>query len=301
MNAFDFIFKGAEKCISYDEAGNVYVDWNVAMSDAISDFIDRFTIPLGMGMFLVKEGVRDMFRQYEVIGDGIKYSDNVRRPYYRMRGKPVTPEQAFDIIRRTDSFMGDIYDIYEHDDFVRSLNFVNLLFNKNYHPCGAGWIHTDGTVGVNSTTDKYPTVREFIYEWLYKLIAFPYLDLAIAVTCWDEIPPAVHDYGYDEPFRRDRMWEWPGYDADFYKAVVIGIHVHDKTVEILNAKDTVRLYKEYAALYGKNWEIFPFDYYEKNNIEQADLGYLKRCIESYGFDADAVLSKTPESFWKRRS
>lgn len=33
---------------------------------------------------------------------GMEFS--VRQPYFRMRGRPVTEEQAFDIIRRTDHF-----------------------------------------------------------------------------------------------------------------------------------------------------------------------------------------------------
>ena len=36
------------------------------------------------------------------------FDSDVRRPHYRMRGKPVTPEQAFEIICRTDSFFWEV-------------------------------------------------------------------------------------------------------------------------------------------------------------------------------------------------
>ena len=32
-----------------------------------------------------------------------EYDSIARRPYYRLRGKPVSKEQAFEVIRRTDS------------------------------------------------------------------------------------------------------------------------------------------------------------------------------------------------------
>ena len=48
----------------------------------------------------------EQFQNIQVITDpevaGIDF--NVKRPYFRMRGRPVTEEQAFDIIRRTDTF-----------------------------------------------------------------------------------------------------------------------------------------------------------------------------------------------------
>lgn len=301
MNALEYIFKGAEKCIVYyDEAGNMYVEHAAALPNAVLNFIDYFTIPLGYDMGLVEAGVCDMLRQYEVIGDDTEYS-NTRRPYYRMRGRPVTQEQAFDIIRRTDHFVGGISEICKHDDFVGCLNFDNWILQKNHYPRGHGWIHTDGTVGANAITQTFPSVDEFIMEWLYKLIKFPYLDLVIAVTWWNEVSPATYDYDWIDPFRRGRLWERPEYDADFYEAVVLGIHVHDKTVEILSAVEAVKVYRKYADLYGKNWEMYVSEYYEKNGIEQADLGYLKRCIEAYGLDADAVLGKVPEYTWKGKT
>ena len=73
-------------------------------------------------------------------------------------------------------------------EFVRCINFDNWLIMKNHYPKGYGWIHADGTVGANAITQKWPTLKEFVEEWFYKLKAFPYLDLVIGITNWDETP-----------------------------------------------------------------------------------------------------------------
>lgn len=146
----------------------------------------------------------------------------MRRPYYRMRGKPVTEDQAFDIIRRTDNFFQDIDEIERYRDYIHCINFDNWLIHKNHHPRGYGWIHADGTVGCNAITQKYPNIEEFIDEWICKLINFPYLDLVIAVTSWNEAP---YRYWKDEDFRKE--WEMKNHDKEFYNDVFTGIYVHD--------------------------------------------------------------------------
>ena len=54
---------------------------------------------------------------------------DVRRPYFRMRGKPVTEEQAFDIIRQTDEF-------FCHD--MRSYGKPFVSYKYEWTP-GMGW------------------------------------------------------------------------------------------------------------------------------------------------------------------
>ncbi len=75
--------------------------------------------------------------------DGLEYDGSVRKPYYWMRGKPVTEKQAFELIRRTDNFFAGIEEICRSDDFVSSVNFDNWLIHKNHYPQGYGWVHTD--------------------------------------------------------------------------------------------------------------------------------------------------------------
>ena len=78
-----------------------------------------------------------------------------------------------------------------HKDYIGRVNFGNQLIAKNYYPQSFGWVHIDGTIGVNSVIMEYPNIHEFIDEWEEKLEAFPYLDLVIAVTNWEEMPGDV--------------------------------------------------------------------------------------------------------------
>lgn len=199
MKAMEYILKDLNSRIIYDELGNVYIE-----TAGLSWLDDEFLMYMGFCwhqgdeyIFISKEDC-DKYNKYEVIvPDDFGYQGSVRRPYNRMRGKPVTREQAFDIIR-TDNFFAEIDEIHHSGDFVSSVNFDNWLIHKNHYPQGYGRIHADGTVGTNSITQKYPELYEFIGEWFEKLMKFPYLDLVIAVTCWNELPNVLwEDLGKD--------------------------------------------------------------------------------------------------------
>lgn len=290
MNIFEAL--GAADYIHVDENGNAHVE---DMEWPTSRYFNQLEIR-GVNLcdddFLIKKESYDKFLEYQIeIENDVKYSGLARRPYYRMRGKPVAEEQAFDIIRRTDMFFGGIYlsdGIRGHSDFVGSLNFNNWLINGNHYPMGYGWVHTDGTIGSNAITQKYPEMEEFIAEWFRYLMAFPYLDLVIAITNWDEIPPEAW---YDDTLRDSFYKE--KYDEEFYKAIEIGIRVKDKTIQVLGPESTIKLYKEYEEKYGVEREKYEPEYYQDRGIAQVDLAYLKRCIESYGLNAEKELSKLP--------
>lgn len=287
MNIFDYLLGKKKDNIIFDDLGNAYLYYDAEIS---ASYIDNFMIRTPEYLFLEREKYEALC-SYEIIlpdsGD-IDFSF-ARRPYYRMRGVPVTKEQAFEIIRRTDVIFHGIPEVCYHPDYVGDINFNNWLVHQNHSPRGYGWIHVDGTVGSNAITQKYPSTNEFVREWLRNLIAFPYLDLIIAVTYWDEIPPDCLDSIYQGV--AERNFERKEYDGDFYKAINGGIYVHDHTIQIMDSVDTMLKYKEYDALYGKDRAKFIPEYYENNGIKQVDLAYLRRCIEAYGVDADTALSK----------
>lgn len=280
MNLLEFYFSDNVKNIKYDEDGNAY--YYLRPDDDVPYWLEKY---LGYSdsdvLFISKELLR-----YNIIISK-DYDSNTRRPYFRLRGRPVTEEQAFEIIRRIDRFF-ESNDLIQ--DFVDTCNFPNWLVNANHYPRGCGWVHPDGLIGMNGITGKYPNVTEFVDEWLSKLNAFPYLDLVIAVTDWDEIPSDL--WGVSRNKRRD--FELPEYDKDFYKAIETGIWVHDKTIQILTPNEAVEKYKEYDALYGKDRDRFRSMYYEENNIYEIDDAYLKRCIEANGFKFEDVLEKVPK-------
>jgi len=299
MKAMDFIMQYVKDGVIFDEAGNMYIDTSKLDFES-SKYIFVPTISLDNDTDFISKEDYDRYNQYEIIvSDDVECDYDVRRPYYRMRGKPVTKEQAFDIIRRTDCFFGCIDEISNHEEFVGFCNFANYLINKNHYPTGYGWVHVDGTIGTNGITGKYPELYEYLNEWFHCLLSFPYLDLVIAITCWNEMPEEAWE-DLDGDFFNKNLFEYEGYDKEFYDAVAMGIHVHDKTIEILGRADAVERYKEYASKYEKERKIYVSEYYMENGIEQLSLDDIKRCIESYGLNADEILSKEPENTWKNR-
>lgn len=140
MKAMDYILKDFSLRITYDELSNVYLE-----TAGLSWFEDEFLMYMGISwhqgdeyIFISKEEC-DKYNEYEIIvPDDLDYDGNVRRPYYRMRGKPVTKEQAFELIRRTDNFFAGINEIHYSGDFVSAVNFSNHLIHKNHFPQGYG-------------------------------------------------------------------------------------------------------------------------------------------------------------------
>lgn len=303
MNILEYCLQGVtdrDSAIMFDEAGNCYLS---------SEFIDSSDILREMHKVLFQDMeyaewslvTVDKYKEileYEIIVDeDVKeYDTEVRRPYYRMRGTKVTEEQAFDIIRRADNFFRfNINTIQEHIDYIGSLNFDNWIFDKHHHPYQYGWVHVDGTIGCNAITQKYPSIDEFISEWFIKMMAFPYLDLVIAITDWNELPPYVweaicNSNHFNNPYKKENF-------PDFLEHIDCGIWVHDKVLEIMKPKRTVKKYVEYAKLYeDKTKERYLSHYYNDNGIIQADVRYLKKCIEAYGLNADEEFSKIKGRF-----
>ena len=289
MNIIEYLLDGHLEIMYFDENGGLYLseealkETEFKNASLLRGFMNKeYQNDFYDYIYLSKEDYEKLNRYSIKVDDGIEFDGNVRRPYYRMRGKSVTEEQALDIIRRTDNFFtGSV--ISRHKDWVGCYNFDNWLIERNHYPRGYGWIHVDGTVGSNAITQKYPELEEFVVEWMEKLMAFPYLDLIIAVTDRNEC--LLDEFPYPD----DDKWEY--LKDEFYDAIMCGIYVHDNCVELLNKKNTIAKYKEYDALYGKPKEKFVPEYYDNNKISQINMRYLRRCFEAYDLDMDKELEK----------
>ncbi len=283
--------------IETDEGGNYYIyNYRDVMDRACMEWLfDWIACVDQVDFMFIKKDDMDRLNEYEIIipDEHLEYQTYTRRPYYRMRGKKVTEEQAFEIIRRTDHYFGgfETREIFMHKDYIGCWNFDNWLINRDHFPFGYGWIHTDGTVGCNAITHKYPNAMSYVGEWLQKLMHFPYLDLMIAVTSWDEIPYWEWDLREAAGNSKyEKYFEAPEYDQDFLNAIEVGIYVHDKTIEIMEPKKAAKKYREYEAKYGDtNREKYRDNYYGENQIAQVDQEYLRRCFERYGIDPETYL------------
>lgn len=157
MTIFDYLKKNCEVAIYTDEYGNAYMEtkeWEYGK--IISGAIDISNKADENIVWLIPEVVYEKHSEIEIVIAGDESVDpvrNVRGPYYRMRGVPVTAEQAFDIIRRTDRFLNFyVSAVRSHEDYIGCVNFENCLIQKNHYPTGYGWIRADGTIGANATT-----------------------------------------------------------------------------------------------------------------------------------------------------
>lgn len=214
------------------------------------------------------------------------YRTTGRRPYFWLRGKRVTEEQAFDIIRRTDRFF------QWHmatEQTVDILHFPNWWFSRDHIPTHYGWCHPSGIIGLNGITDRFPDLQALLSDMMKLKYAFPYLDLAAAITRLEEVPPDAWDRRKQTPDLLESL------------EIEIGIWLHDGTIEFMEPKRTQQVYKEYEAKYSEvNADIYMPEYYEDHNIFTADMEYLRRCIAANGLDPYQALSTVNVSVWKNR-
>ncbi len=286
MNIFEHMQKLDDRMtITTDEAGNRY------LSDCRYDFWtnaeygcwqESAADPEDSVFFLTKEEFEKMSEIEILIHDEEADSSYLRRPYYRMRGCPVSEEQAFDIISRCDRYLGFSDEISRGSDlYVGSGHFqINTMWPSIYPRC-VSIIAPDGRVGVNSITFKYPEMSEMIDE-LYNLVFhFPYLDFVIAMSNTDDF--------WWENSRREKGLSIKQIDEKFYKIIEYGIHVHDKKIEIVGKKEAIKLYKEYEKKCCFSSEHYDSDYYEDRNQFAADPEYVRRCAERYNIDVENFM------------
>lgn len=226
------------------------------------------------------------------------YKAWVKYPYYQLRGKRVTEEQAFDIIRRTD---GLFHHYIETEDGIRIWNFYNDWFSSHSRH---GWCHPSGVIGLNSNTSSYPDLDELIDTMVKLKYAFPYLDFVAGVTSDAEVPWRTYErrsqiarpiYDHEkmimELYRLD-CEEYP----DFADNIKIGIWLHDEAIEFMGPKRAREVYMEYEEKYSEeNRNIYARDYYRCNQIVPAGIEYLIRCVEANGLTSDQEVCKCIES------
>ena len=228
------------------------------------------------------------------IDEGMEdYDSSARRPYFRLRGKRVTEEQAFEIIRRTDR-MSPWSEEPSCDDQIRTRNFGNNWTRNNLYPSPFGWVHPNGIVGVDGIAGKYPDLEEFVDDCYILISEFPYLDFVVAVTWWDEMP----QYAWDLLFKSNHdEWNVHKYDEypDFLDNIEVGFWVHDGTIEVMSPERTKIVYSEYDKKYSeKDQRIYSPHYYMDFQPDVISDDFIARCYKAYGFDG------IPESEWLKK-
>ncbi len=89
---------------------------------------------------------------------------------YRMVGKKVTPEDAFQLIARYDDCL---------ESALQERAFPMSYVRIPLYGLFAGYVHPDGCIGLNSHTDRCPDMYELFRDFLemaggtYKLSSIP--------------------------------------------------------------------------------------------------------------------------------
>lgn len=237
--------------------------------------------------FMYQKQITDKFKELTIKVDEEceEYDTYVRRPYYRLRGKRITEEQALDIIRRTDDFVYfDTRNRCKKEDMVNLYHFRNFWLTQHHYPPFHGWVQPDGLVGGNGITDKYPTYDEILDDIIDMKLSFPYLEFIVAITCWNEVP----DYVWDNDCNSIVDGKLDNF-SDFNENIDIVFHVHDDLIEILSGEEGAKRYDEMLPKYEegvKNDEIYSSDYYYDRKINPVSKEFIKKCMEIYGVSVE---------------
>lgn len=226
------------------------------------------------------------------ISDDCPKEPTARSPYYQLRGKPVTSQQAFDILKKTDFFYTSFF--YKKKIELQRINqnaiwlggdyFCNSWFIPHFlDGSGQGWVNSEGYVGLNYWAYKLPEIKEFAEEWAMHLHYFPYLDLFIGITEWNEGSPERWKVIFHENF--DPYAEYD--NEEFIDAIEMGIWVHEGRVDFVGKERAQQLYEEYERLYYTfNGHKRVPGHYDGFVGKKEKWDYFTKCIQ-YHFDMTA--------------
>lgn len=250
----------------------------------------------------------ELFVDYE--DDEVKeWVSGVRRPYYRLIGKPVTEEQALEIIARTDRFWSCCADdklfakIRNH--FIYTYTPMNAYWFYNLFPTQNGFVKPNGNIYSDGITDKYPTVEELLEDFVNLAGAFPYLDFVMAVTLWEEVPDKAWERISASERVPYRPWEVPEFWENFDNVIDIVFKVCNGRVSVLSEKTGREIYKEYEEKYlDKNDMTFYDGYADEHQMLVCDEEYMRKMFAYYNLEGEEIekyLRRTKEFYEKRYS
>ena len=246
---------------------------------------------------LALDHIESMYPNVKIINkindlDIIYEVGSIKYPYYQLRGKPVTKEQAYDIIAHTDIEFSCIqYRVcvdkkMDIDEILDIMHFSNNWFSHNQFPFLVGWCHPDGTIGVNSIGHKYPDYDEILDDLAQIITTFPYLDFVVAFTIWEELSPSCQEehfcnkHDINEAFDEFQRRQVRLANQELEEGVVMGYHIHDGTIEILDKEDSYRLLNEYKEKYGKDEMVYHDFYYGSIVPSPVTHEVMNNCIDA---------------------
>lgn len=226
------------------------------------------------------------------------YHGFARRPAYILRGKKVTPEQAFDIIA-TESVPVDFFDNMYQDTEVSKREPISSNHNvRLYHEQGrdwiSSWIDPEGNVGESHWTYKYPFPYEFLGDNIEYAARYPYLEYVIIYSELNEVDWDVwkHHGRCIAPFCETTI-------EQIMENFSYAVWVHDGGAEVVREKKARELYDVYNACY-EDEKIFSRDDWDNYVHHFIDEEYLKRLNQVWHLKEDE-FEKLMKILRERRS
>lgn len=244
--------------------------------------------------------------------DGIHWDGEARAPYFQLRGRRLSEEEAFEMIARTDR-MFDLSGAWDFprdgqhmsiaakwDSMIRKKGyrgsdsyFVNeYIFPGNSIPSG-GYVWPDGRVGINHWMYKLPDISEIIKQLMDWALCFPYFDIILVITKWNEISAQRARANFWEDDENYDGVPHPDADLDEYEKpyepitvddVDICIGIQPGILRFLKPEDGLRQLAEYDSFYTeRERREFPTtDFYQDTHTIPIDEAYFSRLLNYYG-------------------
>ena len=208
--------------------------------------------------------------------DEDSFVDMEKHPYFRMRGKRVTKEQAFDIISR-ESVDKRNHFIKRAENIIEESHALQFTEIKLHHTSRFDWIRSwidpDGAVGeTNYCAWKYPDGLRLMEEHMLNAKRYPFLKYVIVYTMHDAV--SREDLYYEDGIFHDIE------DTIFWGGFEYALWVHDGGVERVDRDKAKELYEEYQSEYPCE-EMFMRDDWNKYIKPYLDEEYVLRLSKAW--------------------
>ena len=208
--------------------------------------------------------------------DEDSFVDMEKHPYFRMRGKRVTKEQAFDIISRESENKRNHF-IKRAENIIEESPALQFTEIKLHHTSRFDWIRSwidpDGAVGeTNYCAWKYPDGLRLMEEHMLNAKRYPFLKYVIVYTMHDAV--SREDLYYEDGIFHDIE------DTIFWGGFEYALWVHDGGVERVDRDKAKELYEEYQSEYPCE-EMFMRDDWNKYIKPYLDEEYVLRLSKAW--------------------
>ena len=208
--------------------------------------------------------------------DEDSFVDMEKHPYFRMRGKRVTKEQAFDIISRESENKRNHF-IKRAENIIEESPAIQFTEIKLHHTSRFDWIRSwidpDGAVGeTNYCAWKYPDGLRLMEEHMLNAKRYPFLKYVIVYTMHDAV--SREDLYYEDGIFHDIE------DRIFWGGFEYALWVHDGGVERVDRDKAKELYEEYQSEYPCE-EMFMRDDWNNYIKPYLDEEYVLRLSKAW--------------------